>query len=163
MPPAPPPLDSLELLKNTLLQRKETLSLGESCTGGLLSFWMTYLPGSSEYFKGSLVAYDAQVKTNLLNVNQETIRTKGVVSEETAQEMAQGVNNLFLSDWSLATTGWAGPGEGDSSQPVGTVCFALCSKFVKKSKMQYFEEKGRQTIQFKASLFALDFLLSELN
>ena len=160
---SPVPLESLKTLQTILSQRKETLALGESCTGGLLSFWMTYLPNSSKYFKGSVVAYDAHIKTDLLNVSKDTIKNKGVVSEETAQEMAQGVNNLFSADWSLATTGWAGPGQSDDSQPVGTVCLALCSKFVKKSKMKYFKEKGRQEIQFQASLFALDFLLSELN
>lgn len=162
MPLPPPPLDSLKALKERLLQRGETLSLGESCTGGLLSFWLTYLPGSSNYFKGTVVAYNTKAKTDLLNVNKETIKKKGVVSEETAQEMAQGVNQLFLSDWGLSTTGWMGPEKGHPSQPIGTVCFALCSKLAKKSCMEYFKEKKRQDIQFQASLFALKFLLSAL-
>ena len=108
------------------------------------------------------MAYDIKAKTNLLNVKGETLKKKGVVSEETAREMAQGVNQLFFSDWGLSATGWAGPEAGDSSQPVGTVCFALCSKFAKKSCMEYFKEKGRQDIQFQAGLFALKFFLSAL-
>ena len=158
-----PPLDSLKSLKTMLQQRRETLSLAESCTGGLLSFWLTYLPGSSHYFKGSLVAYDIQAKTHILNVKKETIKQKGVVSEESAQEMAQSVRNLFSSDWGFATTGWTGPDQDDDSLPVGTVCLALCSKFAKKSRIEYFKSKERQEIQFQATLFALDFLMSALH
>ena len=95
----PPPLDLLKALKERLSQRGETISLSESCTGGLLSFWLTYLPGSSNCFKGAVVVYDLKAKTDILNVKEETIKKKGVVSEETAQEMAQCVNQLFLSDW----------------------------------------------------------------
>ena len=163
MPTFSPPLDTLKTLKDKFLNQKETLSLSESCTGGLLSFWLTYLPGSSHYFKGSLVAYDIEAKKNLLNVRDQTIKKKGVVSEEVALEMAQGVRELFLSDWSLATTGWAGPNQENPSQPIGTVCLALCSKFAKKSCIEYFKGKDRQDIQMKASLFALDFLLSALH
>ena len=158
-----PPLELLNMVKERLLQRSETLSLGESCTGGLLSFWLTYLPGSSHYFKGAMVAYDTTAKIQSLNVKENTIKDKGLVSEETAREMAQGVNQLFLSDWGLSTTGWTGPEKGNPSQPVGTVCFALCSKFAKKSCMEYFKEEKRQDIQFQASLFALKFFLSVLN
>lgn len=157
-----PPLELLKNLKTAFSKRSESLALAESCTGGLISFWLTYLPGASQYFKGALVAYDAQAKTRLLNVPEAVIKT-GVVSEKSAQEMARGVKNLFRSDWALATTGWAGPAGGTEKQPVGTVCFALCSKFAKASRLEYFKEKNRQDIQFEASLLALKFLLSHLH
>lgn len=108
-----------------LLEKKLTVALAESCTGGLVADLLTDTPGSSAYFLLSTVTYANQAKTGLLKVPDETIATFGAVSEETVRAMARGVQRLAGADFGLAVSGIAGPGGGTPGKPVGTVCFGL--------------------------------------
>ncbi len=113
---------NLEEVVGSLLQtRKQTLSVAESCTGGLLAKVLTDIPGSSNYFLGGVVAYSNEIKRQLLNVEAETLTDYGAVSEKTAMEMATGVMMRFSSTIALSVTGIAGPGGGTPDKPVGTV------------------------------------------
>jgi PncC family amidohydrolase len=113
---------NLEEVVGSLLQtRKQTLSVAESCTGGLLAKVLTDIPGSSNYFLGGVVAYSNEIKRQLLNVEAKTLTDYGAVSEKTAMEMATGVMMSFSSTIALSVTGIAGPGGGTPDKPVGTV------------------------------------------
>ncbi len=114
-------LDAARLLEST----GSTLSLAESCTGGLLSSMLTSVPGASDWFLGSVVSYAPSVKTSLLGVPAALIDTEGVVSEKVAAAMADGVRRLTGSDLAGAVTGYAGPSGGSPGRPVGTVCLAM--------------------------------------
>ena len=113
-----------ELLK----AKKLSLSTAESCTGGGVAALITSVPGSSGYFKGGIVAYDNEVKKNLLGVSPETLSAYGAVSRETVIEMAKGAMNRLKTDCAIATSGIAGPGGGTLEKPVGTVWIAVAYK-----------------------------------
>lgn len=111
-----------------LRDHKLTLSAAESCTGGLLSSYITDVPGSSEYFLGGVVAYAYSAKERLLDVQHETLFEFGAVSRQTALEMAHGARRAFRSDLALGITGIAGPGGGMPDKPVGLVYIALVGR-----------------------------------
>lgn len=115
-------------LLETLLEKGLTLSCAESCTGGLIAKRITDLPGSSAALVGGVVTYQTETKTTLLGVPAELIERHGVVSAEVAAAMAQGVRRVLGSDLAVATTGYAGPGGGTESEPVGTVYIAVCDR-----------------------------------
>jgi PncC family amidohydrolase len=117
-----------EKLKELMLERKWTLAVAESCTGGILSSRIVNVPGSSEYFLGGVVAYSNKIKMKVLGVMPETLLKYGAVSEQTAREMALGVKRLFGSDCAIATTGIAGPGGGTEEKPVGLTYIAVVVK-----------------------------------
>jgi PncC family amidohydrolase len=95
-----------ELFRNKGL----TLSIAESCTGGLISHYITNLPGASDFFISGIVAYSAEIKKNILGVSPETLNKYGVVSAETAREMAEKMRLLTKTDYTISTTGNLGPG-----------------------------------------------------
>ena len=107
---------------------KMTLSTAESCTGGGVAAAVTSVPGSSEYFKGGVVAYSNEVKMSLLHVSPATLERHGAVSRETVIEMAQGIRQLLHTDCAIATSGIAGPGGGTPVKPVGTIWIAVICK-----------------------------------
>jgi len=99
--------------------------VAESCTGGYISRSITSVAGSSEFFNGSVTAYANKAKENILGVKGKSITEYGAVSEAVAREMALGVKKVLDSDYSVATTGIAGPGGGTEEKPVGTVWIAV--------------------------------------
>ena len=107
-----------------LSQRGETISVAESLTGGGLAQSLSSLPGSSQIFRGSVTAYQSQIKSEVLQVPSELLNEFGVVSEEVAAAMAHGVKTLMNSTWAISTTGVAGPGPEDGV-PAGTVWVAI--------------------------------------
>ncbi|MEQ9426291.1 MAG: competence/damage-inducible protein A [Cyclobacteriaceae bacterium] len=116
--------DNIELagaVGDMLRNREVTLATAESCTGGHLSHSITSIPGSSDYFMGTVVSYSNDVKVAELNVAKETLQRHGAVSEATALEMARNVRIKLGTDYGLSTTGIAGPGGGTEQKPVGTV------------------------------------------
>ena len=118
--------DSLEgVLGEKLKNKKLTISVAESCTGGLIGKRLTDTAGSSEYFLGSITAYSNQLKTTLLDISDETLNEYGAVSEQTALEMAKGIRNKTGSNIGLSTTGISGPGGGTKTKPVGLVYIGL--------------------------------------
>lgn len=102
-----------------------TLGAAESCTGGLLAARLTDIPGSSNCFLGSVVAYSDEVKVRVLGVPEDLIRSQGAVSRQVAQAMAEAVRDLMASDVGIGITGIAGPGGGRPSKPVGLTYIAV--------------------------------------
>lgn len=117
-----------EEIGKLLIANNLSLSTAESCTGGGVAALITSVPGSSGYFKGGIVAYDNEVKKNLLGVSPETLSAYGAVSRETVIEMAKGAMNRLKTDCAIAISGIAGPGGGTLEKPVGTVWIAVAYK-----------------------------------
>lgn len=141
-----------------LLRKKGgTLSIAESCTGGLICDRITDVPGSSDYFEGGMVNYSNQSKTKQLRIPSTLIKKHGAVSPETAQKMALGVRKTFHTTFGLSTTGVAGPSGGTKRSPVGRVYIGIArgnKVWVKKLDL-----KGtRRQIKEKATQAALQFL-----
>ena len=121
--------DDLAVVVGRLLrEQRRTIALAESCSGGLVSTLLTDVPGSSEYFLGSVVSYANDAKERLLGVSPETLRAHGAVSAPSAAEMARGARERFDSDLAVSITGIAGPDGGTPEKPVGTVFFAIASR-----------------------------------
>ena len=110
-----------------LVDKKSTLCCAESCTGGNIGHLITSIPGSSRYFKGSVVAYDNSIKTGLLGIDAGVIDREGAVSEPVVRSMAENSRSLFKTGFSVATTGIAGPDGGTDLKPVGTLWVAVSS------------------------------------
>jgi len=118
----------MEKVKKELLLRKENVATAESCTGGRVASLLTYLPGSSEYYLGGIISYSNSVKERVLGVPHDVITSKGAVSLETVSFMALGALNVIGSDWSLVSSGVAGPNGGTGLSPVGCVWMAIGHK-----------------------------------
>jgi nicotinamide-nucleotide amidase len=118
--------DSLEKITARLLtEKKVTLSTAESCTGGYIASRIVSVPGSSNYYMGSIVAYDNSIKENFLGISSELIAKNGAVSEPVVNEMAKYIQTKFQTDYSIAVSGIAGPDGGTPEKPVGTVWLAI--------------------------------------
>lgn len=111
-----------------LKERKVSLSTAESCTGGGIAAIITSVPGSSAYFKGGIVAYDTEVKKELLQVPAAVLEKHGVVSEQTVICMAKGAMNALKTECAIATSGIAGPGGDHSGMEIGTIWIAVAYK-----------------------------------
>ena len=137
--------ESLEVMLGRLLKEKrKTLALAESCTGGQIAGTFTAIPGSSTYFKGGMVTYATQAKVDILGVDPALIQKDSVVSEGVAIAMATKVRELFHTDYAIATTGNAGPTKGDADAEVGTVFIGLATPkevFAKKFMMGNHRER----------------------
>jgi len=116
-----------ELLGRALTARGMSIGTAESCTGGYIAHRITSVPGSSAYFRGSVIAYDNLVKQELLSVGKETLDSNGAVSRPVVEAMAVNTRKLLHCDYALAVSGIAGPGGGTGDKPVGTVWIALAS------------------------------------
>ena len=112
-------------VNEALRERGFTLSTAESCTGGGVAAAVTSVPGSSEIFKGGVVAYAKEIKRDVLFVSEESLLTHGAVSEEVVRQMVAGVASLMHTECAIATSGVAGPGGGTPEKPVGTVWTAF--------------------------------------
>lgn len=113
-----------EVVANLLLSKHKTLATAESCTGGYMAHLITAIPGASEFFQGSIVAYSKTIKKNVLNVQEITLQKFGAVSEETVREMVKGTLSVMKTDFAVAVSGIMGPGGGTTNKPVGTVWIA---------------------------------------
>ena len=153
---------SVELQAGRLLhERGWKLALAESCTGGLLGSRITDVPGSSEYFLGSIVAYAYEVKADLLGVSWDTLNTNGAVSRETVLEMARGVRSLMKADIAISVSGIAGPGGGTPDKPVGTTWIGLVTEAGEWAKLFQFpgeREKNKADAVEAALNLLLDYL-----
>ncbi|MDD3322758.1 MAG: competence/damage-inducible protein A [Paludibacter sp.] len=119
---------SIEKLIGDMLKAKGlVVGTAESCTGGFLAHQLTSIPGSSEYFKGSVIAYSNDIKIGLLNVSIDDLEQHGAVSQQVVEQMAKGVRRLLKTDVAIATSGIAGPTGGTDEKPVGTVWISVCS------------------------------------
>lgn len=145
--------DRFETLIGRILTRTgKTMSAAESCTGGLISELITSVPGSSAYYLGSVTSYANSVKTGVLQVPQEIIAEHGAVSSQCVALMAEGVRRLTGSDFSVATSGIAGPGGGTAEKPVGLVWIAVSSENGTETFSHVFKNNRKQNIErFAAS------------
>ncbi len=141
---------------------KCSLSLAESCTGGLISNMITDVAGSSDYFLFSGVTYSNRSKIDMLGVSPETIEKYGTVHEETAKQMADGVRRLSGADFGLSTSGIAGPGGGSPEKPVGTICIGLSSRFGTNGYRFRFPFGDRWKNKTVFAVTALDLLRKEI-
>ena len=152
-----------ERIIQILKSRHETLGCAESCTGGMIASAITRIPGSSAIFRGGIVAYHADIKRKVLNIQPEILSHCQIVSRETAIAMAAGAACQLSTDWAIATTGYAGPSGGDDRYPVGTVCFGLySSKYPVICGITQHFTGTRQDVILQATDFALDLLLQHL-
>ncbi len=150
-----PNLESV--VKDELLAHHVCLAVAESCTGGLVSTQLTGVPGISACFYGGVIAYDTCVKTGALGVSEKCIERFGVVSNETALAMAQGVAEVTGVQLGLGITGLAGPDGDGSDVPVGTVCLSLYDKRNEKNHTlkDYFGDE-RERVRIMAAKTALN-------
>lgn len=140
--------DTLQEYIGKLLRRHgKTVSCAESCTGGLISSLFTSVPGSSEYFLGSVTSYANIVKQNVLGVPAEVIAAHGAVSSECVAAMAEGVRRITGSDFSVATSGIAGPGGGSEEKPVGLVWIGVSSHMGTETFRMVFKGDRKRNIE----------------
>lgn len=150
--------ESLEMAAGRLLSSKmQSVCTAESCTGGEIAHLLTSVPGSSNYYRGSVIAYDNAVKAELLGVKQESLLNHGAVSEETVREMAEGARRLLKTDYAVATSGIAGPDGGTPDKPVGTLWMAVASEKDTVSEKRTFGNERRTNIK-RFSYAALNLL-----
>ncbi len=146
-----------EVIGEILKKKGMSLSVAESCTGGLVQDRITNVPGSSEYFKGGIVAYSNELKIRLCGVKEETIKKYGAVSEEVAKELAVGVRERYSTDVGISITGIAGPSGGTKEKPVGLVYMGVADKEDTVVEKKIF--KGtRRMIKEQAAVATLDLL-----
>ena len=144
-------------LNDKFWKEELTLATAESCTAGNIAAVITAIPGSSHFYKGGIVAYNNEVKINLLGVSPQTLEEKGAVSEETVIEMVKGAMKSMNSDCAVATSGIAGPTGGTPVNPVGTVWIAAGMKD-RIITLKVSGDEGRQRNIEKATLNALQLL-----
>ncbi|MDD5155495.1 MAG: CinA family protein [Candidatus Omnitrophica bacterium] len=140
-----------------LIKNKKTLAVAESCTGGLVSYFLTSLSGSSEYFILGLVAYSNKAKSSILGIPASIILHKGAVSKEVAQSLSRQVRKFAKTDFGIGITGIAGPNGGSNYKPVGTVFISVDSKNRRLCREFHFQGT-RQEVQKSAALKALQLL-----
>lgn len=146
-----------KIIGDHLRKRGWTLSIAESCTGGLICDRITDVPGSSDYYEGGMVTYSNKPKTELLGVPEAYIKRFGAVSPQVARKMAQGVRKAFGTTFGLSTTGVAGPTGGTKRAPVGRVFIGLTAG--RKIWVRKLDLKGtRREIKEKATEKALQSL-----
>jgi nicotinamide-nucleotide amidase len=152
-----------EAIHDHFIQNGLTLSIAESCTGGNLSARLTALPGSSQYFLGSVVSYSNQLKSDLLGVPDSLLKEKGAVSEEVVNAMLKGILESTGSDYGIALTGIAGPTGGTLEKPVGTVWCAVGSKSGERQSWLLRIKGNREMIIERSIISALGKLLEQVN
>lgn len=143
-----------------LLGRGLRLATAESCTGGWVAQVVTATAGSSAWFERGFITYSNEAKRELLGVSEQTLASKGAVSEQTAAEMAQGALAASRADVALAITGIAGPGGGSASRPVGTVCFAWAVRGAPPVSHRALFDGDREAVRRASVIFALTRLIA---
>jgi len=146
------------IIGEILTKKNKTISIAESCTGGYISHLITSIAGSSAYYKGSVIAYENNIKIAELKVNPDTLKKFGAVSIECAKEMASGILKKFNTDYAIATTGIAGPTGETPDKPIGTVCIAIAAKNEVTAQKFIFGNHRERNIRMAA-----DMALSMLN
>jgi len=155
-------LDMEEVVGRELFDRGLTISVAESCSGGLIGHRLTNVSGSSVYFRGGIVAYSNQSKIDFLHVNPHTLKAYGAVSDQTVREMARGITDRFKTDFGLAVTGIAGPDGGSREKPVGTVYIGLAAGQEILSGRYWFWG-DRELVKLDTAMMAMDWIRRYLN
>ena len=139
-----------EVLAKLLKSKNKTIGTAESCTGGYLAHLLTAIPGSSAFFKGSIISYSNEIKSSLLNVETSTIEKFGAVSYETASEMVTGALSQLKTDYVIVTTGIMGPSGGTPDKPVGGVWIGVGSKNKVDIKFFHFRFDRQRNMELTA-------------
>ncbi len=147
-----------QILLDKAATQPVTISLAESCTGGMVSSQLVDFPGSSQYLMQGLVTYSNQAKMDLLGVKSSTLKQDGAVSLQCVEEMAEGVRTRSNTDFAISVSGIAGPDGGTEDKPVGTVAFALASRDKTWSQMIKIPFRARTPVRQISSAVALDML-----
>jgi nicotinamide-nucleotide amidase len=150
-----------QVIAKLLIERGETVSTAESCTGGLIARRLTELPGSSKYFMEGAVTYSNEAKVRTLDVSEEILDRFGAVSSETADAMARGMRERAGTDHAISVTGIAGPDGGTEDKPVGLVWFGLADRDGVKT-VKFVFPGDRYLIRWRSSQAALDLLRRRL-
>ena len=148
-------------LLDLCLSQNIKISVAESCTSGLIASILSSKAGSSSFFQGGVIAYNNDIKINLLNIEKELIKNKTEVSEEVVVEMAKSVRSIFKSDYSIATSGYAGPTGGDINNPIGTVFIGITNKQEATVKKIIFEG-SRKEIVLQAANKSIELLYNRI-
>lgn len=151
----------VETLQQTLIERKETVCVAESCTGGMIGGAFTDLPGSSAVFNGGFICYTNDLKQKLLHVDAQILEEQGAVSQPVVEAMAQNAREVTGSDYALAVSGIAGPDGGSDEKPVGTVWMAVASSDGVISKKEVFNG-NRHKIRMRTVYFVMNLLRRSL-
>ena len=152
-----------EVVGRLLVKTGKTMATAESCTGGYIAHLITSVPGSSRYFQGSLVSYSNDIKRDLLNVREDNLKRRGAVSEPVVSDMALNAMGLFDVDYTIATSGIAGPDGGTPEKPVGTVWIAVATPVRLATKeFRFGSRMGRKQIIERAARAALNMLRIEI-
>ncbi len=155
---------SIEEEVSALLRRKGlTLGIVESASGGLISHLITGVPGSSDYYKGSVTAYSNEVKIKIVGVREKTLNQYGAVSSEVAKEMAEGGRKILAADICLSDTGTAGPSGATREKPVGLFFIGLSHKggtYSRKHSFQGDREQNKKSAAQAALSWLKEYLLS---
>lgn len=151
-----------QIIGKLLNEKKATLALAESCTGGYISHLITQVPGSSNYYKGGVVSYLVEVKESILGVEASILEKMGAVSEDVAIQMVEGVRKQFASDYALSITGILGKErvEGEQAEP-GTIWMAVCDKertVAKMFKVYYDRERNKESAATMGMFFLWKFI-----
>ena len=154
--------DIAKQVVDALRINQQTICFAESCTGGLISETITRVPGASEVFLGSVVAYANEVKKNILGVDKKLLETYGAVSEQVAYAMAENTRKLFSADWSISVTGIAGPSGGSQEKPVGTVFVGISSKNKTQVNRLNLGNIGRDAVRDETTKIALHWVFDYL-
>ena len=151
-----------QLIAEKLKEKGITLAVAESCTGGLVSHRITNIPGSSEYFKGGVVAYSNEVKTFLLYVSPDTLEKHGAVSSQVAKAMAKGARSALNANIAAAITGIAGPAGGSKKKQVGLafIAIAFSDDDIKTKKVLF--EGERESLKEQFADAALETILENI-
>lgn len=144
-----------------LKEKNLKVTFAESCTGGLMAKSVTDVPGASNVFPGSAVTYSNEIKMKLVGVKEETVEKYTEVSYAAAKEMASGAAEFFGADIAVSATGYAGPGGGTETEPVGTVYVGVCVRGRTDAYRLYYKDKSREEIRQSVCRFAAYMIESE--
>ncbi len=154
-------MNSFQQLHNWCVENDISIATAESCTSGLFASRITSITGSSSFFRGGVIAYQNDIKINLLGVLHSVLEEKTEVCSEVVEQMAKGVRDKFSADFSIAISGYAGPTGGTELNPIGTIFIAISSN--KRTVSKRFVFAGvRQSVVNQSVVKGVDFLLEEL-
>ncbi len=158
-------LKIIETIHEFFKKKRIKLAVAESCTGGLISHYITSLPGASNFFEAGVVSYSAEAKKKILGVSSDIIKKYGLVSKETAKEMAEKTRMLTNADFTLSTTGNLGPDVLEDKEK-GLIYIAVSKKgktFIKELRLIGNREENKEKASFMALMFLLEIVKKCLN
>lgn len=156
--------NQLKNLTTILKKNKTKVAVAESCTGGLISYNLTKIPGASKYFMTGIVSYSNKSKIELLKVRQKTLIKYGSVSPETCKEMCKNLLRITKSNIAISVTGVAGPDGGTKKKPIGLVYIGICSKKkLEIIKFNFNKKLSRLNIQNQTLIEAIKLIKNHVN